>query len=90
MAKAAYKAIAEGGYKDYISYGAGHGVGLDLPELYPLDVECNAALTPNMIFIVHPAIWVPGRGAAWVGGPIVTSEDGPVRLDQPQDEIIEV
>jgi len=88
-AEAAYGAMVEAGYKDYIQYGAGHGVGLDLPELYPLDRQCKELLASRMVLIIHPAIWVPGKGTAFVGGPIAVSNGGGVRLDHPQSEIIE-
>jgi Xaa-Pro aminopeptidase len=92
MLGAAHQAIADGGYKDYIQYGPGHGIGLDLPELYPLDSSCHAAIAPGMIFIIHPAIWVPQQGAAFVGGPVVVPQDGApiIQLDKPQSEIFEL
>jgi len=89
-AQAAYQAIVDAGYKDYIQYGAGHGVGLDLPELYPLDPRCNSRLEAGMILVIHPAIWVPGRGTAFVGGPIAVSDGSAVRLDNPQAEIVTI
>ncbi len=92
MLRAAHQAIADGGYGDYIQYGAGHGVGLDLPELYPVEKNCHAAVAPGMIFVVHPALWVPQQGAAFVGGPVVVTQDAsPVLpLDAPQPEIFEL
>jgi Xaa-Pro aminopeptidase len=88
LAEAAYQAIVDAGYKDYIQYGAGHGVGLDLPELYPLDPHCKEQLESGMILVIHPAIWVPGQGTAFVGGPIAVSNDAAIRLDNPQSTIL--
>jgi hypothetical protein len=65
-------------------------VGLDLPELYPLDPHCKDRLDSGMIIVIHPAIWVPGRGTAFVGGPIAVSGGDAVRLDNPQSEIITI
>jgi Xaa-Pro aminopeptidase len=88
LAQAAYQAIVNAGYKDYIQYGTGHGVGLDLPELYPLDLHCHGRLGSGMILVIHPAIWVPGRGTAFVGGPVAVSDGKAARLDKPQTEIL--
>jgi Xaa-Pro aminopeptidase len=90
LAEAAYQAIVNGGYKDYVQYGTGHGVGLDLPELYPLDPHCKDRLDSGMIIVIHPAIWVPDRGTAFVGGPIAVSDGKAMRLDSPQSEIIAI
>ena len=90
LVEEAHKVITDAGYKDYIQYGAGHGVGLDLPELYPLDYQCKEPLSPGIVLVIHPAIWVPGKGSAFVGGPISVSDGSPMRLDNSQSEIIEI
>ena len=90
LVEEAHKVITDAGYKDYIQYGAGHGVGLNLPELYPLDSQCKELLSPGMVLVIHPVVWVPGKGSAFVGGPISVSEGSAVRLDCPQSEIIEI
>jgi len=87
---AIHDSISRDGCKDWVQYGPGHGVGLDLPELYPIDHNCDARLDRGMVFIVHPAIWVPRRGAGWTGGPIVVGDGQPRKLDHPQAEIIEI
>jgi Xaa-Pro aminopeptidase len=89
LLECAHKVIAEAGYMDYIQYGPGHGVGLDLPELYPLDLHCTSPLAAGVVMIIHPAIWVPDRGAAFVGGPMAVSGGEPLRLDNSQREILE-
>jgi Xaa-Pro dipeptidase len=86
---ATQKSIVEDGYGKYIEYGRGHGVGLDLPEIYPLEPACKSALPDSMVLVIHPAIWVPEQGAAWTGGPVLVSSS-PLSLDEPQREIIEV
>ncbi len=88
--QAAIAAITAAGFGDYIQYGAGHGVGLDLPELYPLDPHCDGVYASGVIMVIHPAIWVPGRGTAFVGGPVAVS-DGPADcLDTPQVDVVEI
>jgi Xaa-Pro aminopeptidase len=72
-------------------YGLGHGVGLDLPELYPVERDCLTKLKHNMILVLHPALWAPKENAAaWTGGPIAVGHPHPLQLDTPQSEIIEV
>jgi Xaa-Pro dipeptidase len=87
---AIHESISGDGYKDWVQYGVGHGVGLDLPELYPIEHNCDATLGRNMVFIVHPGIWAPRQGAGWTGGPIVIGDGQPRSLDRPQAEIIEI
>jgi Xaa-Pro dipeptidase len=86
---ATQESIVGDGYGKYIEYGRGHGVGLDLPEMYPLEPACKSELPDGMILVIHPAIWVPEQGAAWTGGPVLVSSS-PLSLDEPQREIIEV
>jgi hypothetical protein len=63
-------------------------VGIGLPELYPLDPHCKDRLDSGMIIVIHPAIWVPGRGIAFLGGPIAVSEAEAVRLDNFQPDLV--
>jgi Xaa-Pro dipeptidase len=86
---ATQESIAGNGYGEYVEYGRGHGVGLDLPEIYPLEPDCKSELADHMVLVIHPAIWVPQQGAAWTGGPVLVSST-PMPLDEPQPEIIEV
>ena len=82
--------ITGSGLKNFAEFGPGHGVGLDLPELYGIDHECKALLAPGVILVVHPGIWVAGKGAAFIGGPIAVTDAGNIHLDTPQSEIFEV
>ncbi len=88
--EASNRVITSSGVKNFAEFGPGHGVGLDLPELYGIDSECTAQLSPGIILVVHPGIWVAGQGAAFVGGPIVTTETGNEFLDSPQTEIFQL
>jgi len=90
LAETGYNTLAAGGCADLIPYGYGHGVGLENTEQYFIDARCKAPLSVNMTLISHPAIFVAGRGAAWVGGPFVVGETGYNPLDKPQKEIFEV
>jgi Xaa-Pro dipeptidase len=88
--EASNRVIKASGLKNFAEFGPGHGVGLDLPELYGIDHESQAQLAPGVILVVHPGIWVAGKGAAFVGGPIAVTESGNIHLDSPQSEIFEV
>jgi Xaa-Pro aminopeptidase len=88
--EASNRIILGSGQKNFAEFGPGHGVGLDLPELYGIDSECKAQLTPGVILVVHPGVWVARQGAAFLGGPIVITETGFEHLDSPQSEIFEV
>jgi Xaa-Pro aminopeptidase len=90
VADASNGVIGASGMKNFAEFGPGHGVGLDLPELYGIDHECTAQLSPGIILVIHPGIWVARQGAAFVGGPIVTTETGNEYLDSPQTEIFQV
>jgi Xaa-Pro dipeptidase len=88
--QAIHESMSKDGCGDYGQYGVGHGVGLDLPELYPIERNCDAPLHPKIVLIVHPGIWIPNQGAAWTGGPIVIGNGQARPLDGPQEEIIEI
>lgn len=88
LLEAAHGAIADGCLTKHVQYGAGHGVGLDLPELYPMDYECQARLAAGMVFVIHPAIWAPDQGAAFIGGPVAVTEKEALPLDNPVSEMI--
>ncbi len=90
LAETGYKTLAAAKCAESIPYGYGHGVGLENTEQYFIDPNCKSPLAPNMTLISHPAIFVAGRGAAWVGGPFVVGEHGNKPLDKPQTEIFEV
>lgn len=88
--QAIHETISRDGWKNFGQYGIGHGIGLDLPELYPIEHAYAAPLGRNMVFVVHPGIWIRGQGTAWTGGPIVIRDGRPRALDRPQTEIIEI
>jgi Xaa-Pro aminopeptidase len=90
LAETGYNTLAAGGCADLIPYGYGHGVGLENTEQYSIEARCKAPLSSNMTLISHPAIFVAGRGAAWVGGPFVVAENGNIPLDKPQTEMFEI
>jgi Xaa-Pro aminopeptidase len=90
VAEAAQGVITAGGFKDCTPYGLGHGIGLDIPELYPVDKGCTSRLAPGIIIILHPSIWAPNEGAVYFGGPVAVTDHGALQLDNPVSEIIEI
>lgn len=88
IAEGVEKVIAAAGFKDCIPYGIGHGVGLDLPELYSVDRECNAPLAAGVVLVLHPSIWALNHGAAFLGGPVAVTESGALPLDNPVSEMV--
>jgi Xaa-Pro aminopeptidase len=88
VAEAAEAVVAARGFKDCIPYGIGHGVGIDLPEPYSVDRGCPSRLAPGMVLILHPALWIPNQGAAFLGGPVVVTDNEALCLDKPVSEMI--
>jgi len=91
LARAAMNPLKESGFEGCVKYGLGHGVGLDLPEPYEVELRSQDSLTDRMVLVVHVGAWAAnGQAAAFVGGPILINPQGVSQLDQPQLEIIEV
>ena len=87
IAIAAVEEVNRAGYSGCIRYGLGHGVGLDLPEPYSVDLHSKETLASGAVLVVHIGIWVEGEGAAFVGGPIAIDTQGAMVLDHPQREM---
>jgi Xaa-Pro aminopeptidase len=91
LAKAAINPLDKSGFEGCIQYGLGHGVGLDLPEPYEVELCSRDSLVDRMVLVVHVGAWASDRqAAAFVGGPIIVHPQGASHLDHPQSEIIEV
>ena len=88
--QAIMQSLSSNGLDKAVQYGAGHGIGTDLPELYPVTQHCASELVPNMILVLHPGVWAAHRGAGWTGGPIVVENNRAKALDAPQPEVIEI
>jgi Xaa-Pro dipeptidase len=89
VARAAVDVIDRAGFAGCISYGLGHGIGIDIPEPCSIYPDANGVLTDQMALIIHPSIWTEGA-TAFVGGPIIVDAKGPIVLDHPQEELIEI
>ena len=87
IAIAAVEEVDRAGYSGCIRYGLGHGIGLDLPEPYSVDLHSKETLASGAVLVVHIGIWVEGEGAAFVGGPIAIDTQGATVLDHPQREM---
>lgn len=84
------ESISGDGHEKCVQHGPGHGIGLDLPELYPIEHNCEAELRSNMALVIHPSVMVSRRGIGWTGGPVIVGDTRAKPLDQPQVEIIEI
>lgn len=91
LARAAMNPLNKSGFEGCVKYGLGHGVGLDLPEPYEVEICSQDILPDKMALVVHVGAWAAnGEAAAFVGGPILINPQGASQLDQPQSEIIEL
>jgi Xaa-Pro dipeptidase len=77
---AAHSALDAAGFADYLEHDAGHGIGLDLPELPRIERGSKEAIQEGMALVLHPSIRVPASGGAFVGGTILVTSDGPVPI----------
>jgi Xaa-Pro dipeptidase len=87
IANVAVEEVDRAGYSGCIKYGLGHGVGLDLPEPYSVELHSNETLASGTALVIHIGIWAEGQGAAFVGGPIVIDTEGATVLDHPHREM---
>jgi Xaa-Pro aminopeptidase len=89
VANAAIKVVDQAGFQGCIKYGLGHGVGLDLPEPWSIDPSVDGQIVENMCLVLHVGVWADGA-SGFVGGPIIANSSGPIVLDHPQQELIEI
>lgn len=82
----ARKVIEKAGFPIY-PHSLGHGVGLDIHEAPRLTVKKDAALKPNMVITVEPAIYVEGNYGIRLEDLVVLKEDGVEVLSQSQKDI---
>ncbi len=78
--RAAYAVLEAAGYGSQVEHDAGHGVGLDLPEPPRIEPQVDTVLAPGMALVIHPAVRVPGVGAAFLGGTVLVTSDGSVPI----------
>jgi Xaa-Pro dipeptidase len=89
VAQAAIDVVDKAGFQGCIKYGLGHGVGLDLPEPWSIDLSVDSELVDQMCLVLHVGVWTEGA-SAFTGGPIIVNGTNPLVLDQPQQEQIEI
>ena len=59
LARAAVNPLNKSGFAGTIKYGLGHGVGLDLPEPYDVDLGCQDSVTDNMVLLYKSGLGLP-------------------------------
>jgi Xaa-Pro aminopeptidase len=64
----------ERGYGEYIEQDFGHGIGLDMPEPPKIELKDQTIIEPGMLLVVHPALRIPEKGGAFIGGTVVVGE----------------
>jgi Xaa-Pro aminopeptidase len=78
--------LAEAGLDDLFIHRTGHGIGMDAHE-DPYVVAGNSTpLAPGHAFSIEPGVYLPGAFGLRLEDIVVTTDDGPVRLnDAPRD-----
>ncbi|WP_040496217.1 M24 family metallopeptidase [Ilumatobacter nonamiensis] len=84
------KVIAEAGYGEFFIHRTGHGIGLEEHE-DPYIVEGNdLPLAAGHAFSVEPGIYVPGKWGMRLEDIAVATDDGPLRLNNSDHDLISV
>ena len=83
LARAAIGVLRTSGFEGSVKYGLGHGVGLDLPEPYEVEIRSQEFLPDRMVLMVHVGAWAAnGQAAAFVGGPFCKAKCLQVELGE--------
>jgi Xaa-Pro dipeptidase len=77
IGRAATAVLETAGYGDHIEHDVGHGIGLDLPEPPRVGMNDDVTIREGMVLVLHPAVRIPDVGAAFVGGTVLITADGP-------------
>ena len=77
---AAGKAIIKGGYREYLSHGSGHAIGLHYYEKPYLRFYDKTVLQPGMYFNVSCGISIPGFLGTLNENTVLVTENGPELL----------
>ncbi|MBN1317022.1 MAG: aminopeptidase P family protein [Anaerolineales bacterium] len=80
--------LERSGYADFLQVDLGHGIGIDLPETPRIKHEENKVIEPGMALVIHPAVHVPGKGRAFLGGTILVHESGPEPIHDIPDKLL--
>jgi Xaa-Pro aminopeptidase len=83
---AARQVIADAGFGEYFVHRTGHGIGTEAHE-DPYIVDGNdTLLAPGHAFSIEPGIYLPGRFGLRLEDIVVTTPEGPQRLNHaPRD-----
>lgn len=86
--RAAYQAIVQRGYEEYMLHRTGHALGLDVHERPSLAPSDDTVLEPGMVLAVEPGIYDFDIGAWRMEDNVVITEDGFEFLTNAPREII--
>jgi Xaa-Pro aminopeptidase len=82
----ARRMITDAGFGDRFIHRTGHGIGVETHEDPYIVAGNTAPLAPGNAFSVEPGIYLPGRFGLRLEDIVVTTPDGPERLNQaPRD-----
>ena len=84
---AVYDHICNNGYADNFVHRTGHSIGVTGHEGPFLARGYHREITPNMVFTIEPAIYLPGIGGFRHSDTIVTTDNGNVNLTPIRDSL---
>jgi Xaa-Pro aminopeptidase len=77
---AARQVIADAGYGDYFTHGAGHGIGLEVHESPRVRANSDDVLSTGMVITLEPGIYLPEWGGVRLEDDFLVTREGSVRL----------
>ena len=83
----ARRIIADAGFGDRFVHRTGHGIGVETHEEPYIVAGNEAPLEPGNAFSIEPGIYLPGRFGLRLEDIVVTTPDGPERLNQAQRDL---
>lgn len=88
--KVARDYIAKKGYGENFGHGLGHALGLDIHETPAYSPKSKDSLAVGMVLTVEPGIYLPGWGGIRIEDVYIVTDDGPVRLTQTSNKLLEL
>ncbi len=74
--KEAHDYFKASGLADYFSHSVGHGIGLEVHERPFFSLKNKGKLIPGMVFVLEPALYLPGWGGIRIEDDFQLTEKG--------------